>query len=126
MSDTGPSSNLQSNVNKKIATKFENESDLLIYYSTLPNHLSWSNDKKEGTIFIKSLCDVFNDAYKNLPNNLSLLKMFTRINKSVAKTGQQISEVVFRMEKDVYFLPKNVKNIFLTFSLMGRCLSLLK
>ena len=38
MTDTSPTSDLQSNANKNIATKFENESDLLIYYSTLPNH----------------------------------------------------------------------------------------
>ena len=99
------SSNLQSN---KIATKFESEADLLIYYSTLPNHLSWSNDKKEGTFFIKSVCDILRNAYKNLPDNLSLAQMFTKINKSVSNTGQQISELIFRMRKDVYFLPKNV------------------
>ena len=109
-----PSSNLQSNKNKKIATKFEKESDLLIYYSTLPNHLSWSNDKKEGTIFIKSVCDVFNDAYTNLPNNMSLAQMFTRINKSVSKTGQQISQLIFQMKEEVYFLPKDVSLFFST------------
>ena len=113
MSDNAPPTNLQSNINKKIATKFENESDLLIYYSTLPNHLSWSNDKKEGTIFIKSVCDIFAIAYENLPNNMSLAQMFTRINKSVSKTGQQISQLIFQMEKEVYFLPKDVSLVFL-------------
>jgi hypothetical protein len=102
------SSNLQSNLNKKIATKFENESDLLIYFSTLPNHLSWSVDKKEGTLFIKSVCDVFNDAYKNLPNNFSLAQMFTKINDGVSKSGMQISEFLNRMSKEIYFLPKDV------------------
>ena len=115
MSDTGPSSDSNSNVNKNIATKFENESDLLIYYSTLPNHLSWSNDKKEATIFIKSFCDVFAKAYENLPNNMSLSEMFTIINKSVSKTGQQISEVIYRMKEEVKFLPKDVSKHFYIF-----------
>jgi hypothetical protein len=108
MSDTGPSTYLQSNISKKIATKFENESDLLIYYSTLPNHLSWSLDKKEGTIFIKSFCDVFAKAYKNLPNNMSLSQMITKINESVYYERLQISVPEFRMSKEVYFLPKDV------------------
>ena len=30
--------------------KSEYESDLLVFYSTLPDHLSWSRDPKEGTI----------------------------------------------------------------------------
>jgi hypothetical protein len=47
------------------STNIENESDLLLYYSTLPNHLSFSKESTEGTIFIKSVCDVlFNEAYK--------------------------------------------------------------
>ena len=112
MSDTSPSSNLQSNVKKNIATNFKNESDLLIYYSTLRNHLSWSVDKNEGTIFIKSVCDVFAKAYENLPNNLSLSQMYTEINKSVSKTEQQISELLFRMTDEVYFLPKDVSKHF--------------
>ncbi len=103
-------SSLQSNSNKNNETKFENESDLLIYHLTLPDSLSWNTDKKEGTIFIKSACDVFNDAYKNLPNNnMSLAQMFTKINESVSKNGQQIYEPINRMRKDVYFLPKNVR-----------------
>jgi hypothetical protein len=101
-------SNLQSNINKNIATKFENESDLLIFYSTLPNHLSWSVDENEGTIFIKSFCDVFNDAYKNLPNNLSLAQIITRVNKSVFSKRLQISVPEFRMSEEIYFLPKDV------------------
>ena len=102
------SSNLQLNLNKTIANKFENESDLLICFSTLPNHLSWSVDKSEGTIFIKSVCDVFNDAYKYLPNNKSLAQMITSINKSISKFGLQISVPEFRMSKEIFFLPKNV------------------
>ena len=91
------------------ANKSEYESDLIIYYSTLPNHLSWRVDESEGTIFIKSVCDVFNDAYKNLPNNMSLAQMITKINKSVSKRGQQISAPIYRMSKEVYFLPKDVR-----------------
>ena len=117
MNDTSPSSNLQSNVKKNIATNFKNESDLLIYYSTLPNHLSWSVDKNEGTIFIKSVCDVFAKAYKNLPNNLSLSQMYTEINKRVSKTEQQISELLSRMKEEVYFLPKDVSKNFKLFTL---------
>ena len=78
----------------------------------MPNRLSWNTDKKEGTIFIKSACDVFNDAYKYLPNNISLAQMFTKINESVSKNGQQISVLLNRMKKDVYFLPKNVSKNF--------------
>ena len=102
----------ESNLNETIATKIENESDLLIYYSTLRNHLSWSVDKNEGTIFIKSVCDVFAKAYENLPNNLSLSQMYTEINKSVSKTEQQISELLFRMTDEVYFFPKDVSKHF--------------
>lgn len=89
-------------------TKFVNESDLLIFNSTLPNHLSWSINKNEGTIFIKSFCGVFNDAYKNLPNNLSLAQIITRINESVLKEGVQVADPIFRMSKEIKFLPKNV------------------
>ena len=112
MSDFASSSNLQSNVNKNIETKFESESDLLIYFSTLPNHLSWSVDKNEGTIFIKSFCDVFNDAYKNLPNNMSLAQMITRINKSVSEKRLQVPVPEFRINKEIKFLPKEVSLVF--------------
>ena len=62
--------------------KIETESDLLIYYSTLPNYVSWANN--EGTIFIQSFCDVLsNEAYKNLPDNLSLSEMITKINGKI-------------------------------------------
>ena len=113
------SSNLQSKINKNNETKFNKESDLLIYYSILPNQLSLNN-AADGTIFIKSFCNVFNDAYKELPNNMQLLKMFRIINESVSKTGQQqISEPLFRMTKDVYFLPKNVNQNVLIFTFIA-------
>ena len=107
------SSNLQSNIKKK--TIFENESDLLKYFSTLPDHLSfpYANYEANGTIFIKSVCDAFNDAYKNLPKNMSLAQICTKINESVSKSEQQISEIVTnRMNKEVYFSPKNVSKHF--------------
>jgi caspase 7 len=100
-------------------TKIENESDLLVYYSTLPNHLSFSKDISKGTVFIKSLCEVFDTyAYKNLPNNnLSLAQMITKINESVRSQGVQIADPVFRLIKEVYFLPKNVSEIFTFFKI---------
>ena len=60
------SSYLQSNMNKNIATKFDDEFDLLIGCSTLACHLSVNVDKEEGSFFIKSFCNGFNDAYKNM------------------------------------------------------------
>jgi hypothetical protein len=104
---TSSPSDTQSILNKNIETKFENESDLLIYYSTLPSNLSNSGNKEEGSFFIKSFCNVSNDAYKNLPNNISLLKMFTEINNTVSN----ISNLIYRMRRDVYFLPKNVSQM---------------
>ena len=62
----------------KIRHNIENESDLLVFYSTISNHVSWGNES-EGTTFIKSFCDVFGKAYKNLPNSMSLSQMITRI-----------------------------------------------
>ncbi len=127
-------SKLPSNINQNIAN-FDSESDLLIYYSTLPNHLSWSLDRNDGTIFIKSFCDVLNDAYKNLANNLSLAQIITTINESVSNKRLQISVPEFRMNKEISFLPKDVSLIFrfcvfnvLTFILffifLKRCLTL--
>jgi caspase 7 len=120
------STNLQ---NKKFSElppiQSEYESDLLVYFSTLPGHLSWSNnDPKEGTIFIKSVCDVFNDAYKNIPDNLSLAQMVNRINNELSskeveindenrhKVIVQVAERSNTMKGDVYFWPKNVNVIF--------------
>jgi caspase 7 len=103
MTDSVPSSNTE-----KIATNFNGESDLLIYYSTLPDHYSYSNNQAVGTTFIQSFCDVFNDAYKNLPHNLSLTQMIIRINESVSNKRMQISVPELRMNKDIFFCPKNV------------------
>ena len=84
--------------NKKVATQFEIESNLLIFNSTLPKHYSFSKNVADGTIFINSFCKVFNDAYKNLPNNFSLAQMITRINESVSNEKMQISVPEFRNE----------------------------
>ena len=108
------SNDFPQNNSKPQTTKIENESDLLVYYSTLPNHLAFSKeDISEGTVFIKSLCEVFDtNAYKNLPNNnLSLSQMITKINESVMSQGVQIADPVFRLKREVYFLPKNVNII---------------
>ena len=121
MTDLNKFSKLPTNPNNKA----EYESDLLVYCSTLPGHLSWSNnDPKEGTIFIKSDCDVFNDAYKNVPDNLSLAQMVNRINNELSsktveindenrhKVIVQVAERSNTMKGDVYFWPKNVNVIF--------------
>ena len=100
--------NPKSNDNKKVASIFEHESDLLIYYSTLKDNLSFSENVEDGTIFIKSVCDVFNHAYKNLPDNMSLATMITNINKSVSDKKLQVSVPEFRMTGEIKFLPKNV------------------
>ena len=95
--------------------KIETESDLLIYYSTLSNYVSWAND--EGSIFIQSFCDVFsNEAYKNLPNNLSLSQMITNINAKIkAKNGNQLGDPRSTLIKEIYFTPKNVSKCNLYF-----------
>ena len=102
----------------------DNESDLLVYCSTIPNNLSWSRDPEEGTIFIKSVCDVFKTAYNDIPNNLSLAQMVNKINdelfsKEVKIYDEnrhivivQVAECVTRTKREVYFLPKNVNIIF--------------
>ncbi len=93
----------------------EYESDLFIFYSTLPKHSSFAFvDVQEGTYFIKSVCEVLNDAYKNLPNNLSLSQMVTKINEKVKNEGMKLGERLqltdprTTLTKDVYFTPKNV------------------
>ena len=100
--------NLKPSHVKKIKTIFEEEADLCVFFSTLPNHLSFSNDVAEGTIFINSFCDVFNKAYKNIPNNLSLAQMIVQINERVMKQKLQIPVSNNQMKGEIYFLPKNV------------------
>jgi hypothetical protein len=88
-------------------TKIEAESDLLVYYSTIPNHYSYGTET-DGTFFIKSLCKELNEAYKNLPNNIKLLEMTVNINKSVRDKGMQLAEPMHRLMADVNFKPKKV------------------
>jgi caspase 7 len=85
------------------------EADLLVYNATLPKHYAYGNEMNDGTIFIESVCDVlFNEAYKNLPNNLSLSQMITKVNKKVEEKGIQLADPIVRLKKEVYFTPKNV------------------
>ena len=100
---------------EKVATNFDEESDLLVFYSTLPDHYSYaySHNVADGTTFIQSFCQVFNDAYKNLPNNLSLTQMILRINEKVSNKRMQISVPELRMTKEIYFWPKDVSNLII-------------
>ena len=112
MSDT---TNLQNkNFSKLPPIQSEYESDLLVYCSTIPNNLSWSRDPEEGTIFIKSVCDVFKTAYNDIPDNLSLAQMVNKINDELSskEVKVQVAECVTRTKREVYFLPKNVNIIF--------------
>jgi hypothetical protein len=93
------------NTNKK--TRSNAESDLLVYNATLPKHYAFGTENS-GTYFIKSVCEVLNDAYKNLPNNLPLSQMITKINQKVEKTEIQVADPIYRLKKEVYFTPKNV------------------
>jgi caspase 6 len=93
----------------------EYESDLFIFYSTLPNHSSFAfHDLNKGTYFIQSVCEVFNQAYMNLPNNLSLSQMITKINEKVKEEGLKLGEQMqladprTTLTKELYFVPKNV------------------
>ena len=61
---------------------------------------------------VKSFCDIFKNAYKNLPNNLSLAEMITKINEEVSKKRLTIAVPEFRMTKEIKFLPKNVSSHF--------------
>ena len=73
--------------------------------------MSWGTYKggnEGGSIFIKSVCDVLNDAYKDLPNNMSLTKMLMKIRQNVSNSKKQISEPIFTMNKEMFFLPKDV------------------
>jgi len=91
----------------KQRTKIESEADLLVYYSTIPNHYSYGN-VTEGTIFIKSVCKELNEAYKNLPNNIKLSEMLVNINNSVSESGKQLALPELGLLKDVNFTPKEV------------------
>jgi hypothetical protein len=89
-------------------TDVDTESDLLAFYSTLPDHLSFGAIDR-GTIFIQSVCDVLLDeAYKNIPNNGKLSQMILKINSKVKDRGLMVADPTYRLNKDVQFLPKDV------------------
>ncbi len=94
---------------KTARSKIAFESDLLVYHSTFPDCLSWAKEPKEGTIFIKSVCDVLSEAYKRLPDNLPLSQMITKINKSVSDEKWQLSDPKNTLTKEVVFTPKKVR-----------------
>jgi len=100
------------NPTKARVAKIDYESDLLVYHSTFHDCKSWAKlidkEPKEGTIFIKSLCDVLSEAYRMLPINLPLSQMITKINKSVSDEKWQLSDPKNTLTKEVFFTPKNV------------------
>jgi hypothetical protein len=98
---------------KKLNKKKEHESDLFIFYAT--GHYSFGTEA-EGTCFIKSVCEVFNLAYKNLPNNMSLTQMIIRINEEVKQKAEQMTDHRITFTKELYFMPKNVSVFTLFFA----------
>jgi caspase 7 len=96
------------NTNKK--TLGYAESDLLVYNATIPKHYAYGTET-DGTYFIQSVCKVlFEEAYRNFPNNLPLSQMITMINSKVQEKKQdiQVAESINRLKKEVFFTPKNV------------------
>jgi caspase 7 len=89
------------------STKTETDSDLLVYNSILPNHHTCGT-VDQGTFFMKSLCNEFNEAYKNLPNNKPLSEMILNLNKSVRESGAQLEDPKNFLMADVNFTPKQV------------------
>ena len=82
-------------------TNIDSESDLLAFYSTLPDHLSFGTIDG-GTFFIQSVCDVLlNEAYKNIPNNDKLSQMI--LNKLF---GEQCSKKILAAAENVYLFVK--------------------
>jgi hypothetical protein len=90
---------------KRTFIKFE--ADLLVYYATKKHFAAFANETREGTKFIESVCKVFSEAYKSIPNNLSLNQMITKINAKV-EGGIQLTDPRPYFNKEVYFTPKNV------------------
>ncbi len=93
------------NTNKK--TPINAESDLLVFNATLPKHYAYGTEL-DGTVFIKNVCKVLNEAYKEIPNNIPLSKMILNINSSVRESGIQLADPINHLMSDVYFTPKNV------------------
>jgi len=75
-------------VKRQVSSHYE--SDLLVFNATLPNNLAWSISSSQGTIFIQSLCQVFNEAYRNLPSNLSMSQIITKIKQKVKEQKRQL------------------------------------
>ena len=95
-------------LNSSKKTSINSESDVLVYNATLPKHYAYGTIS-EGTFFIQSVCDVFfNEAFKNLPNNLPLSQMITIVNSRVKATEIMLADPINRLTKEVYFTPKNV------------------
>jgi hypothetical protein len=83
---------------------------LLVYYATITNHHAKVTD---GGVFVNSVCEVLNEAYKSLPNNLSLSQMVTKINEKIRNEGIEkvFSSSRSTLTKEVYFTPKYVSFI---------------
>jgi hypothetical protein len=107
----------------KTKTKISTKTDLLVYNATLPKHYAYGN-VAEGTNFIKSVCKELNKAYKNVPNNVPLSQMITKINKRVEKTEIQVADPIYRLKKEVYFSPKNVSVAIFILFILFYCLML--
>jgi caspase 7 len=93
----------------KKKTSIYAESDLLVYNATLPKHYAFGTEK-DGTYFIQSVCNVLNEAYKELPKNMPLSTMILNTNKSVRVSGIQLAHPINNLVADVYFMPKNVSS----------------
>jgi hypothetical protein len=97
----------QNNDKKRTFIKFE--ADLLVFYSTKKHYAAFANNTNKGTIFIESVCEVFNLAYKDIPKNLSLFDMIIKINAKVEENGgKQLTDLSLNFKKEVFFTPKNV------------------
>jgi len=104
---TTTASSHSSNPKKRTFIKFE--ADLLVFYATKKHFYAFVTETNEGTIFIESVCEVFNNAYTDIPKNLSLSQMLMKINANVEeKGGKQLTDLNLNFKKEVYFTPKNV------------------
>jgi hypothetical protein len=56
---------------------------------------------------------LLNEAYKNIPNNDKLSQMILKINSKVKDQGLSLADPIYRLTKDVQFLPKEVSESIL-------------
>jgi hypothetical protein len=107
---TASTSHSSNSKNDKKKTFIKFEADLLVYYATKKHYYALANNTYEGTLFIESVCQVFNEAYKGIPKNLSFSQMITSINKMVEEKegGKQLTDLSLNFKREVYFTPKNV------------------